>query len=171
VSPKKGSALVLVGTIKGAFVLNSDPSRERWEVSGPHFPGRVVYSMAYDGRRWRQRIWSSSTHFAFGHPRHPDTAYIFPLEREKRCSPDGKLRVFRTRDTGNSWQPLSKGFPDEPAYETVLRDGLNTDTLKPAGIYFGTRSGKVCGSPDEGESRSLILQGVPAITCVKAAAV
>ena len=105
------------------------------------------------------------------HPHHPDTAYVFPLEREMRCSPDGKLRVYRTRDAGNSWQPLSKGFPDEPAYETVLRDGLNTDTLKPAGIYFGTRSGKVYGSRDEGETWSLILQGVPAITCVKAAAV
>jgi photosystem II stability/assembly factor-like uncharacterized protein len=105
------------------------------------------------------------------HPHNPDTAYIFPLETEMRCSPEGKLRVYRTRDAGNSWEPLAKGFPDEPSYETVLRDGLDTDTLKPAGIYFGTRSGKVYGSHDEGETWSLIMQGVPAITCVKAAAV
>jgi hypothetical protein len=30
---------VLVGTRKGAFVLNSDGRRERWDVSGPHFAG------------------------------------------------------------------------------------------------------------------------------------
>jgi hypothetical protein len=36
---------VLVGTRKGAFVLTSDAKRERWEVSGPHFPGWEVYHL------------------------------------------------------------------------------------------------------------------------------
>ncbi len=30
---------VLVGTRKGAFVLEADGRRDRWEVSGPHFAG------------------------------------------------------------------------------------------------------------------------------------
>src|SRR5260370_4231181 len=34
---------VLVGTRKGAFVLNSDGKREKWEVSGPHFAGWEIY--------------------------------------------------------------------------------------------------------------------------------
>jgi photosystem II stability/assembly factor-like uncharacterized protein len=34
---------VLVGTRKGAFELSSDAKRERWEVSGPHFPGWEIY--------------------------------------------------------------------------------------------------------------------------------
>ena len=34
---------VLVGTRKGAFVLNSDGKRERWDVSGPHFAGWEIY--------------------------------------------------------------------------------------------------------------------------------
>ena len=34
---------VLIGTHKGAFVLTSDGKRERWDVSGPHFPGWEVY--------------------------------------------------------------------------------------------------------------------------------
>ena len=34
---------VLVGTKKGAFVLNADGKRERWEVSGPHFAGWEIY--------------------------------------------------------------------------------------------------------------------------------
>src|SRR2546421_474502 len=34
---------VLVGTRKGAFVLNSDGKRQRWDVSGPHFAGWEIY--------------------------------------------------------------------------------------------------------------------------------
>jgi len=34
---------VLVGTRKGAFVLTSDGTRERWDVAGPHFgAGRSI---------------------------------------------------------------------------------------------------------------------------------
>ena len=55
VKPKKGTPLLLVGTMKGAFLLSSDEDRERWEVSGPHFPGRTIYALAYDGRVGRQR--------------------------------------------------------------------------------------------------------------------
>src|SRR6204780_174573 len=36
---------VLVGTRKGAFVLTSDGSRKKWEVSGPHFAGWEVYHL------------------------------------------------------------------------------------------------------------------------------
>ena len=34
---------VLVGTRKGAFILESDGKRERWDVSGPHFGGWELY--------------------------------------------------------------------------------------------------------------------------------
>jgi photosystem II stability/assembly factor-like uncharacterized protein len=79
--------------------------------------------------------------------------------------------VYRTRDAGKSWRPLSKGLPQRGAYETVLRDGLATDTRDPAGVYFGTRSGKVFGSRDEGASWKRIVEGLPAVVCVKAAVV
>jgi len=36
---------VLVGTHKGAFILESDGKRERWDVSGPLFTGWEVYHM------------------------------------------------------------------------------------------------------------------------------
>ena len=36
---------VLVGTRKGAFILNSDGKREKWEVSGPHFAGWEIYHL------------------------------------------------------------------------------------------------------------------------------
>lgn len=37
------SVRVLVGTKKGAFILKSDGKRQKWEVSGPHFGGWMVY--------------------------------------------------------------------------------------------------------------------------------
>jgi BNR/Asp-box repeat protein len=36
---------VLVGTRKGAFILNSDGKRQKWDVSGPHFAGWEIYHL------------------------------------------------------------------------------------------------------------------------------
>ena len=36
---------VLVGTRKGAFILESDGKRERWDVSGPYFAGWEMYHL------------------------------------------------------------------------------------------------------------------------------
>lgn len=106
------------------------------------------------------------------HPRQPDTAWIVPLESDEfRCTPEGKLRVYRTRDAGASWQAQATGLPQDGAYETVLRDALAADTLDPAGVYFGTRNGKLFGSPDEGERWTEILDGLPPIISVKTAIV
>ena len=104
------------------------------------------------------------------HPHDPDTVYIVPIEADMfRAVPEAKLRVYRTRDAGASWHPLANGLPQHDAYETVLRDSLATDSLRSAGVYLGTRSGKVFGSADEGEGWSLIRDGLPPVVCVKAA--
>jgi photosystem II stability/assembly factor-like uncharacterized protein len=106
------------------------------------------------------------------HPENPDCAWIVPLESDQfRCTPEGKLRVYRTRDAGAGWQPLSTGLPQDGAYETVLRDALAVDTLATPGVYFGTRSGKLFGSADEGETWSTVADGLPPIIAVKAVVV
>jgi len=106
------------------------------------------------------------------HPRDPESVYIVPIESDEfRCTPDGKLRVYRTRNAGASWEPLSRGLPQKGAYETVLRDAMSTDSLDPAGIYFGTRSGELFGSVDEGKNWKMILSGLPPVVCVKAVVV
>jgi hypothetical protein len=388
VSANSGDVLLLVGTMKGAFVMRSDKERRQWEVGGPYFPGRAIYALAYDDRNGRQRLWaavnssywgsylSSSDDFgknwtepetygikfpqsdaapaatmqdanpaanvdgqsdsslkqiwqiALGHPAEPDTLYagvepaalfkstdagtswslvkglydhphrsqwmpgggglclhtvlpdpsnnkrlfvaistggvyrtddggenwqprnagvraqflppdqrypewgqcvhkivshpsnpqrmflqnhwglyrsedggdswtdiangvpsdfgfameidpndersvfIIPLESDEfRCTPEGKLRLYRTRNAGESWEALENGLPQENALETVLRDGLSADGLRPTGIYFGTRSGKLFGSTDSGDSWNAIFESLPPVVCVKAAVV
>jgi len=366
VDTKPGDVMILAGTMKGAFLLRSDQSRQNWDVGGPYFPGRAIYALTYDDRNGRNRLWaavnssywgsylSSSDDFgktwtepeaygvkfpegadnavkqiwqiALGHPDEPDTLYcgvepaalfkstdagetwslvqglydhphrsqwmpgggglclhtilpdpsdsqrlfvaistggvyrtddggenwqprnqgvraqflppdqqypewgqcvhkiafhpsnpkrlflqnhwglyksedggdswtdvangvpsdfgfameadpndpagffIIPLESDEfRCTPEGKLRVYRTNADGNSWNALSNGLPQENALETVLRDGLAADDLKPTGLYFGTRSGKLFGSRDAGESWNAILESLPPVVSVKAA--
>ena len=95
-----------------------------------------------------------------------------PLESDGfRCVPEAKLRVYRTRDAGKSWKAMTRGLPQEGAYESVLRDGLDTDASDPAGVYFGTRSGKVFASRDEGASWDMVAEALPSVVCVKAAVV
>jgi hypothetical protein len=62
-------------------------------------------------------------------------------------------------------------LPQDGAHLTVLRDAFTTDGQDPAGLYFGTRSGEVYGSSDDGESWRLIASHLPPVLSVRAAAV
>jgi serine/threonine protein kinase len=105
------------------------------------------------------------------HPGNPDCVYIIPVESDQfRCTCDGRLRVYRTRNSGASWEPLMRGLPQKGAYETVVRDAMCVDALNPMGIYFGTRSGQIFASRDEGRSWHRILEGLPSIVCVRSVA-
>jgi hypothetical protein len=127
------------------------------------------------GERWIDIANGVPSDFGFPmaiHPSNPERAWIVPLESaEFRCTPEGKLRVYRTSDAGTSWEALTTGLPQEGAYETVLRDALAVDRLDPAGVYFGTRSGKLFGSADEGASWTTIAAGLPPVISVKTALV
>jgi len=104
------------------------------------------------------------------HPRNPESVYIVPVESDEfRCACDGRLRVYRTRNAGASWEPLVRGLPQKRAYETVLRDAMTADAFNPTGIYFGTRSGQLFGSSDEGRTWHKILEGLPSVVCVRSA--
>jgi serine/threonine protein kinase len=106
------------------------------------------------------------------HPNNPDGVFIIPVESDEfRCACDGRLRVYRTRNSGDSWEPLMRGLPQKRAYETVLRDAMTADSLDPFGIYFGTRSGQLFGSYDEGKTWQRILEGLPSVVCVRHAVV
>ena len=48
---------------------------------------------------------------------------------------------------------------------------MDTDSCSTAGVYFGTRSGKLFASSDEGASWRALAEGLPPIVCVKAVVV
>jgi photosystem II stability/assembly factor-like uncharacterized protein len=105
------------------------------------------------------------------HPRQGGTAYVIPLDYELgRCVPEGKCRVYRTSDGGASWDALEKGLPQNNAFLTVLRDGFTGDGGDPFGLWFGTRSGHVFASADEGESWHMAAEFLPDVLCVRAVA-
>ena len=134
-----------------------------------------LYRTDDGGGSWTDIAKGVPSDFGFGmaiHPHDPDTVYIAPLESDEfRCMPEGKLRIYRTRDGGKSWKPMTKGLPQADAYETILRDALATDPLPKAGVYFGTRSGKLYASADEGTSWRLMADGLPPVVCVKTAVI
>ncbi len=134
-----------------------------------------LYRSDDGGDSWRDIANGVPSDFGFSmvaHPHDADTAYIVPIESDQyRCTPEGKLRVYRTQNAGKSWEAMTRGLPQKNAMETVLRDAMASDTLDSAGIYFGTRSGKVFASRDDGRSWQVILEGVPPVVCVHAAVV
>jgi hypothetical protein len=106
------------------------------------------------------------------HPHRPDTVYTFPLiADERRFTPDGRCRVYRSDDAGGSWTALGTGLPETGFWSTVMRDGMCTDDADSAGVYFGSRSGEVYASKDEGEHWQLIAKHLPDVLCVRAAIV
>jgi hypothetical protein len=131
-----------------------------------------LYRSDDGGDNWKDVANGVPSDFGFpivADPNKPDTAYIIPLESDMfRVVPDAKLRVYRTTNGGKRWQALSKGLPQEAAYETILRDGFSADALNPTGLYFGTRNGRLYGSRDGGASWIQIAGGLPGIVCVKA---
>ncbi len=145
-------------------------------------PGRLylqnhwgLYRSDDGGDHWEDMANGVPSDFGFpmvAHPADPDTAWMIPLDSDEfRCTPDGQARVYRTRDAGGSWEPLTDGLPQRDAWLTVLRDGFATDGLDPAGLYFGTRTGELFASSDEGEHWQALAGWLPPVVCVKAAVV
>jgi photosystem II stability/assembly factor-like uncharacterized protein len=134
-----------------------------------------LYRSDDQGESWVDVANGVPSDFGFpmvAHPRDPGTAFIIPLTSDEfRVVPDAQPRVFRTRNAGESWEPLSDGLPEGDAYLTVLRDGFTTDGTDPAGLYFGTRTGQLYASSDEGEHWRPLAEWLPPVVCVKAAVV
>src|SRR3954471_21973079 len=76
---------VLVGTRKGAFILTADGTRDRWQVTGPHFGGWEMYHLK-------------------GSPADPNRVYA-----SQSTSWFGQL-IQRSNDGGATWEPISNVF-------------------------------------------------------------
>ena len=84
------SVRLLVGTRKGGFILTSDGTRDRWNVSGPHFGGWEIYHIK-------------------GSPADPNRLYA-----SQSSGWFGQV-IQRSNDGGQTWEPAGNQF----AYEGV----------------------------------------------------
>jgi hypothetical protein len=107
------------------------------------------------------------------HPRNADTAWVLPMDGTAvwpRTSPGGKPAVYGTRDAGKTWQRMDSGLPESEAWWTVKRQAMTADTLDPVGLYFGTTSGELWLSRDEGRGWTCMARHLPEIYAVETAA-
>jgi photosystem II stability/assembly factor-like uncharacterized protein len=106
------------------------------------------------------------------HPRDDNTAWVFPMDGTTvwpRTSPDGKPAVYATCNGGKTWQRFDAGLPESQAWWTVKRQAMTADAQDPVGLYFGTTSGELWMSRDEGRRWTCVARHLPEIYAVEAA--
>jgi photosystem II stability/assembly factor-like uncharacterized protein len=131
------------------------------------FHGGVYVS--FDGAdTWEAREHGLPSNFGFPVAITNDgTLVLAPLHSDgRRYFPEGKAAVYRSKDEGKTWTASSKGLPDEPTFDGVLRDSMVSDGKQ--GVYMGTLSGNLFASGDAGESWSPIHVALPRVLCVRA---
>jgi photosystem II stability/assembly factor-like uncharacterized protein len=125
------------------------------------------------GQSWTEITEGLPTEFGFAaaaHPHDRETFYVIPLDPgHGRCMPEGRAAVWRTRDAGANWERLDDGLPQRDAYVGVLREGMAIDDYDQPGLYFGTSTGQLFASADEGASWTEIASYLPGITSVEVA--
>jgi hypothetical protein len=127
------------------------------------------------GKSWTEITEGLPCDFGFAaaaHPHDRDSFYVIPLDPgHGRCMPEGHAAVWRTSDAGGTWRRLDSGLPQRNAHLGVLREGMAIDALESPGLYFGTSTGQVFASADEGESWTEIASYLPGIASVEVAVI
>ena len=130
-----------------------------------------MYRTGNGGDSWERIENGLPSGFGFPIVIDPKTKALFavPLESDEyRFPPGGRLRVYRSLNRGDSWEPLGRGLPEEHSYALVLRGAMAVDGLEPAGVYFGTTAGNVYASRDRGETWQVLPVTLPRVLCVTA---
>ncbi len=96
-------------------------------------------------------------------PTDPDTAFVIPQRSpEYHYSPGAQFAVYRTRDSGQTWEEMSDGLP-RPAWAAVLREASASDA---GSLYFGTQNGSFFALAD-GDAWVEAARNLPPILSVE----
>ncbi|HNM79347.1 MAG TPA: hypothetical protein PKI89_13320, partial [Tepidiformaceae bacterium] len=123
------------------------------------------------GDSWHEISGNLPSDFGFPialHAHEPETVYVVPIKSDsEHYPPEGKLRVYRSRQGGDEWEALTNGLPQSNCWVNVLRDAMSVDTLDECGIYFGTTGGQVYASTDAGDTWTTIVHDLPSVMSVE----
>jgi photosystem II stability/assembly factor-like uncharacterized protein len=132
-------------------VYRSDDAGETWNDIADGLPSDFGFPLALD-------------------PADADSAYVIPLVADvDRVTPEGRVRVYETRDAGASWAPRGDGLPSSDAYLTVLRGAMDqVGEGASLELYFGATSGAVFGSGDAGATWFEVAANLPPVHSISA---
>jgi len=133
-------------------VYRSDDAGESWtDVGGGGLPSDFGFPLMVD-------------------PDDPDSAYVIPLVADMdRVTPDGRVRVYETRNGGSSWTARGDGLPAKHAYLTVLRQAFDrAGSGERLELYFGATSGELFSSGDAGATWATLATRLPPVFSVVA---
>ncbi len=141
-------------------------------------PGDLLYQQNHHGtyrspdggRTWTDITEGLPSTFGFPIALHPDNSqmiWVLPLNGDAagRYPPDASAAVWKSSDGGETWEAKRDGLPQGSCFFTVLRQAMATDD--DAAIYFGTNTGSIFASFDEGESWSEIARHLPTVLSVE----
>ncbi len=125
----KEQVMVLVGTKKGAFVVESNLARRQWKVRGPYLQGDIIMHMAFDSRSGI--LFAASGNPWFG------------------------SRVYRSRDLGHTWEDPRTGPLFAPDSGEKLEKIWHVEpgrSGEPGVVYAGVEPAALFKSTDDGET-------------------
>lgn len=142
--PTSPQATMFVSQAAARAPANADPAAEfdmhRMRMD-PKNPDRLwaqahtgVFRSDDGGENWHDV--TEGLPFGHGFPiavshQEPDAAYVVPLQADEFRVCPGQLAVYRTRDSGATWEPLTDGLPGPQDYQSVYREGLDTGRPRP----------------------------------------
>lgn len=128
-----------------------------------------IFRSGNDAADWRE-LQGTPSSFGFAvvaHPQDPDVAWFVPAQKDQyRVPVDGRFGVMRTRDGGNTFEFLTGGLPEVPAYHLVYRHGLDVDSAGRT-LAMGSTTGSLWLSGNGGDGWGRVSAELPPISGVR----